>query len=105
VFDVVVSEDLEHAHSGPVEVQVTSIVVAVDLLSSVLNNLDSLDSKLRNFAVSVEIVEIASLRNGVALLRNLVAAGHVSVELMLSIELDLLVQSAVESKRAKDSLV
>ena len=104
VIDVVTSEYLKHTHSCSVEVKIAHIIT-MNLLCCVLNNLNSFNGQLSFFAMSVEVLEYSIFHDWVSLLSHLIPSWHIRIKLMLSIELNLLIQITIKCKWRQNSLV
>lgn len=80
------SKNLEHAHTGSIEVEVTD-VVGVELLRNVLHNLDPIYLNLARLVLMVEEVKDSVLHDWMSLLSNYVTEWAISLKFVFSIEL------------------
>lgn len=92
------SSDLKKRHTRTVVVDV-DLVVFVDRLGCVLLHLNPLDEDM--VLVFLEVVEEEATvhHDGLVLLRDLVCLGHVSVHIVLPVELDLRQDATTKSQR------
>ena len=94
-------DNLEKGHTGAIVVN-EDLVALVNALGGVLLHLDALHEDMA-LVLSVVIEEETSiLHDWVMLLRDLVGLGQVSIDVVLSVELDLGKDSSTEGQRRRN---